>query len=104
MEKESGNQLPGMKRSNETVEGGKLFSDIGENQEIEGLRKIYNHTTLIDPKQPELGPKSYQLAFIGGRGDGRTPFAGRFTKAFGTKTFLVMPTHEGALKYLGARY
>ena len=71
----------------ETVEGGKLFSEIGESQEIEGLRKLYDHTTLIDPKQPELGPKSYQLAFIGGRGDGRTPFAGRFAGAFGTANF-----------------
>jgi tetrathionate reductase subunit A len=71
----------------ETVDGGKLFSDIGESHEIEGFRKIYDHATSIDPNQPELGPKSYQLAFIGGRGDGRTVFGGRFTAAFGTKNF-----------------
>lgn len=68
----------------ETVEGGKLFSDIGENHDIEGLRKIYDHKTLIDPKQPEFGPKANELVFFGGRGDGRTPFFSRFMKAWGS--------------------
>lgn len=68
----------------ETVEGGKLFSEIGENHEIEGLRQVYDHKTLIDPDQPELGPKANQLVIFGGRGDGRTAFAGRFAKAWGT--------------------
>lgn len=69
---------------NETVEGGKLFQDIGEDQEIEGFRSVRDLETLIDPENPEYGPKANQLAFFGGRGDGRTAFGGRFTNAFGT--------------------
>jgi anaerobic selenocysteine-containing dehydrogenase len=69
----------------ETVNGGKLFSDIGEDREIDGLRKVYNHAVSIDPLQPELGPISNQLVMIGGRGDGRTAIGNRFTSAFGTK-------------------
>ncbi len=68
----------------ETVEGGKLFADIGEDHEIEGLRDLYDHETLIDPERPELGPKANQLVFFGGRGDGRTTFSNRFMKAFGS--------------------
>lgn len=71
----------------ETVEGGKLFSDIGENQDIEGLRQVYDHKNLIDPKQPEFGPKANGLVFFGGRGDGRTAFASRFNAAWGTTNF-----------------
>lgn len=69
---------------NETVEGGKLFADIGEDMEIEGFRAVRDLETPIDPNSPEFGPKSNQLAYFGGRGDGRTSFAGRFTGAFGT--------------------
>lgn len=69
---------------NETVEGGKLFADIGENHDIEGFRQVRDLETLIDPDNPEFGPKANQFSFFGGRGDGRTAFGGRFTNAFGT--------------------
>ncbi|SEA39433.1 tetrathionate reductase subunit A [Desulfuromusa kysingii] len=68
----------------ETVEGGALFSTIGESRQIEGLRQVRDTETLLDKNQPEMGSKANQLAFIGGRGDGRTPFAFRFTGAYGT--------------------
>ncbi len=67
----------------ELVEGGKLFADIGEDQEIEGFRALHDSTTPQDPNAPELGPISNQLVMFGGRGDGR-PTATRFAKAFGT--------------------
>jgi len=72
---------------NETVEGGTLFKHLGENKTVEGLRQIYDLKTPLDDRQPELGPKANQLVFIGGRGDGRTAFASRFTGAFGTPNF-----------------
>ncbi len=68
----------------ETVEGGRLFENLGETQRIDGFRSVRNPAVSLDEKQPELGSKANQLVFIGGRGDGRTPFAFRFTKAFGT--------------------
>lgn len=67
----------------ETVEGGELFKDLGE-KSVEGFRQVYDVKTPLDPSQPELGPKSNQLVMIGGRGDGRTAFGGRFSGAFGT--------------------
>lgn len=71
----------------ETVEGGELFHDIGEKRKIEGLRQIRDLITPLDRNQPEMGPKVNQLAFIGGRGDGRMLFASRFIDAFGTINF-----------------
>ncbi|WP_197082490.1 hypothetical protein [Rubeoparvulum massiliense] len=71
----------------ETVEGGKLFADLGEGQTIEGFRQVHDVKTPLDPAQPELGPKSNQLSFIGGRGDGRTVIANKFAGFFGTKNF-----------------
>lgn len=68
----------------ETVDGGKLFSDIGEDYIVDGFKKVRDNKTLIDPKRADLGPVSNQLVFNGGRGDGRTGFAGRFTNAFGS--------------------
>lgn len=68
----------------ETVEGGKLFADIGENQNIEGFRQVRDNQTLIDPERPDLGTVSNQLVFNGGRGDGRTVFTSRFMGAFGS--------------------
>lgn len=68
----------------ETVEGGKLFSEIGENREIEGFRQVRDLNTPIDPERPEFGAKVNQMVFFGGRGDGRTVFANRFAGAFGT--------------------
>lgn len=67
----------------ETVEGGELFKEFGENT-VEGFRQVYDPKTPMDPSQPELGPKSNQLVMIGGRGDGRTSFGNRFFGAFGS--------------------
>lgn len=69
---------------NETVEGGKLFSEIGEDQSVEGFKQVRDLVTPLDSEQPEFGPKANQFVFIGGRNDGRTPLGVRFTKAFGT--------------------
>lgn len=69
---------------NETVEGGTLFKDIGEDTVIDGFKKVRDLETPIDPKAPELGPKANQLILFGGRGDGRASFAGRFANSFGT--------------------
>ncbi|HVJ50796.1 twin-arginine translocation signal domain-containing protein [Desulfitobacterium sp.] len=74
----------------ETVEGGTPFQHLGETTPIEGLRQVYDPKTLIDPKQPDLGPKTNQLVMLGGRFDGRTVFSGRFAGAFGTRN---MYTH-----------
>lgn len=68
----------------EVVEGGKLFADIGEEQEIEGFRALYDNETPIDPKQPDLGPLSNQLVQLGGRSDGRSYVSIRFTNIFGS--------------------
>lgn len=68
----------------ETVEGGNLFGDIGEDYQIEGFKQVRDNETLIDSERPDLGPKSNQLVLNGGRGDGRTVIAGRFAGAFGT--------------------
>lgn len=68
----------------EVTEGGKLFADIGENQDIEGFKAIHDTETPLNPDQPDLGPKSNQLVLFGGRGDGRTTFGGRFSGNFGT--------------------
>ena len=69
----------------EVTEGGKLFAELGEDQDIEGFKAVYDTETLIDPERPGLGTKSNQLVILGGRGgDGRTPFCGRFATSFGT--------------------
>lgn len=68
----------------EVVEGGDLF---GEGP-VEGLRAIRDLKTLIDPKQPELGPKANQFAIVGGFKEGRLPLLARFGKAsFGSVNF-----------------
>ncbi|MEW6622302.1 MAG: hypothetical protein AB1420_04075 [Bacillota bacterium] len=68
----------------ETVEGGRLFADLGEDYEIEGFRQVRDFNTPIDHDRPEFGPKVNQMVFYGGRGDGRTVFASRFVTAFGS--------------------
>lgn len=68
----------------ETVEGGQIFSDLGENQTIEGFKQVHDLKTPIDPEQLEFGAKANQFVFIGGRNDGRTISSIRFTQAFGT--------------------
>lgn len=72
---------------NETVEGGQIFKDIGEDREVEGFRQVRDLETLIDPKQPELGPKANQFLMFGGRNDGRAGLRARFIGSFGTLNF-----------------
>ena len=62
----------------QTVEGGQLFKELGEDGNIEGLRTVRDVVTPLDPSQPALGPKANQLVLMGGRFDGRTNFAQRF--------------------------
>ncbi|TCS82455.1 molybdopterin dinucleotide binding domain-containing protein [Tepidibacillus fermentans] len=69
---------------NETVNGGKLFQEIGEDREIEGFKQVHDLKTLIDPNRKELGAKVNQMVFLGGRYDGRTEFTKRFVQAYGT--------------------
>ena len=71
----------------EIVEGGYLFKGIGESHKITGLKKIRDTKTLIDPQNPEFGPRSNQLVIIGTFDDGRISLMKRFFKAFGTKNF-----------------
>jgi tetrathionate reductase subunit A len=68
----------------EVVEGGNLFGE----GEVEGLRAIRDVKTPIDPNQPEFGPKSNQLACVGGFKEGRLPLFARFGKvSFGSVNF-----------------
>lgn len=68
----------------ETVEGGKLFAEAGEDREVEGFRACHDTQTPLDPDNPELGPKSMQVVEFGGRGDGRGAFTSRFMGAYGS--------------------
>lgn len=68
----------------EVVEGGDLF---GEGH-VDGLRAIYDHDTLIDPANPEYGPKANQLLVTNAGNEGRESFVQRFAfNAFGTRNF-----------------
>ena len=65
----------------EICEGGDLF---GEGH-VDGLRAIRDVETLIDPDNPEYGPKSNQLLMTDSANEGRTPLINRFGRqAFGT--------------------
>ncbi|WP_237173598.1 tetrathionate reductase subunit A [Paracandidimonas lactea] len=65
----------------EVCEGGDLF---GEGH-VDGLRAIRDVSTLIDPENPEYGPKSNQLLVTDAANEGRTPLINRFAKqSFGT--------------------
>ena len=73
----------------EVVEGGRLFADIGEDREVEGLRAINDTDTPIDPDAPELGPRSYGLVWNTGRGQTpRDNFIERFLTAFGSPNYV----------------
>ncbi|MEG2817062.1 MAG: tetrathionate reductase subunit TtrA, partial [Comamonas sp.] len=65
----------------EICAGGNLF---GEGH-VDGLAAIRDLETLIDPNNPEYGPKANQLLFTEAANEGRTPLVNRFAKqAFGT--------------------
>lgn len=77
----------------ETVEGGKIFSELGDDTEIEGFRGVYDHETPINPEMPEMGPKSHGLIWFYGGSYGRKDFADRFVRtAFGSPNVYV---HSG---------
>ena len=72
----------------ETVEGGKIFADLGDNTVVEGFRKVYSQDELINPDAPEMGPKSNGLVWISGGSYGRINFAQRFVlNSFGSTNF-----------------
>ncbi|WP_271911100.1 molybdopterin dinucleotide binding domain-containing protein [Vreelandella alkaliphila] len=73
----------------EICEGGDLF---GEGQ-VDGLRDIRDHDTLIDPDNPEYGPKANQLMVMEATDYGRSDLLKRFTlNAFATRNY----GHHGA--------
>lgn len=79
----------------EISEGGDLF---GEGH-VEGLASIRDLQTLIDPENPEYGPKANQLLVTDASNEGRTPLINRFARqAFGT----VNVANHGA--YCGQSY
>ncbi|GLR64496.1 molybdopterin-dependent oxidoreductase [Marinospirillum insulare] len=68
----------------EICEGGDLF---GEGQ-VDGLRTIHNHDELIDPENPEYGPKANQLMVMEATDYGRSDLLKRFTmNAFATRNY-----------------
>lgn len=68
----------------EVCEGGDLF---GEGQ-VDGLRTIHNHDELIDPDNPEYGPKANQLLMMEATDYGRSALLKRFGfNAFGTRNY-----------------
>ncbi len=73
----------------DVVEGGQLFSHLGEDRDIEGLRAVNDNDTPIDEDAPELGPKSYGLVWNTGRGQTpRSNFIQRFLDAFGSPNYV----------------
>mgnify|MGYP003472140082 FL=1 len=79
----------------EICEGGDLF---GEGH-VDGLRAIRDVQTLIDPENPEYGPKANQLLVTDASNEGRTPLINRFARqSFGT----VNVSNHGA--YCGQTY
>lgn len=65
----------------EVCDGGDLF---GEGH-VDGLGAIFDRDTLIDPNNPEFGPRSNQLIVTDAGNEGRTPLLRRFAEqSFGT--------------------
>ncbi|MCA1791095.1 MAG: molybdopterin-dependent oxidoreductase, partial [Thioalkalivibrio sp.] len=80
--------IPWSQLLDEVVEGGRLFEEVGEDREVEGLRAVRNFDP-IDPTQPELGPQAYGLVWNTGRGQpGRQNFIERFMEAFGSANYV----------------
>jgi tetrathionate reductase subunit A len=95
--------IPWTQLIEEVVEGGRLFADIGEDREVEGLRAIRDFGP-IDPDAPELGPNSYGLVWNTGRGQpGRQEFIERFMAAFGSTNY-VSHTDLCQMNYYVANY
>ncbi|MDR5900026.1 molybdopterin-dependent oxidoreductase [Halomonas vilamensis] len=68
----------------EICEGGDLF---GEGH-VDGLRAIHDHDTLIDPENPEYGPKANQLMVMEATDYGRSSLLKRFAfNAFATRNY-----------------
>ncbi len=68
----------------EICEGGDLF---GEGH-VDGLRAIHDHDTLIDPENPEFGPRANQLMVMEATDYGRSDLLKRFTlNAFATRNY-----------------
>ncbi|MCC5881750.1 MAG: tetrathionate reductase subunit TtrA [Halomonas sp.] len=68
----------------EICEGGDLF---GEGH-VDGLRAIHDHDTLIDPENPEFGPKANQLMVMEATDYGRSELLKRFTlNGFATRNY-----------------
>lgn len=65
----------------EVCEGGDLF---GEGQ-VDGLRPLFDHKTLIDAANPDYGPVCNQLVVSDSANEGRSPLINRFAQqSFGT--------------------
>jgi len=68
----------------EVVEGGNLFGEGA----VEGLRAIRKLDELLDPANPEYGPKANQLLVSNASDEGRDAFIKRFAfNSFGTRNF-----------------
>ncbi|TDQ57961.1 tetrathionate reductase alpha subunit precursor [Mesocricetibacter intestinalis] len=77
----------------EVVNGGNLFGE----GEVEGLKNIRDIEQLIDPRSPDLGPKSNQLLVTFAGPEGRQPILQRFAqKSFGTINFSSHGSYCGA--------
>lgn len=77
----------------ETIEGGQIFKELGDETVIEGFRQIYDHETPVNPDAPEMGPMSNGLVWLYGGSYGRREFATRFVNnAFGSPNAYV---HSG---------
>lgn len=77
----------------ETVEGGQIFKELGDDTVVEGFRQVFDHETLINPDAPEMGPKSNGLVWMYGGSYGRREFTMRFVNgSFGSPNVYV---HSG---------
>lgn len=73
----------------EICEGGDLFGEGA----VEGLKALNDYETLIDPDNPEFGPKTNQLLVMEAADYGRSDLLKRFAfNAFGTRNY----GHHGA--------
>src|SRR5690606_30961406 len=75
----------------QTISFGQVIEESGEGGDrfgeghVDGLRAIRDVETLIDPDNPEYGPRSNQLLMTDSANEGRTPLINRFGRqAFGT--------------------